>query len=170
MKKLLLTALALSTFTQAQAGSTSLMSYMQGSGGKLKIQDGIVLVNKRTRDLNYIPLGVAAMGATAQGQLNQVGVFAFKDRLSSAELDLFATNVSRIASKCFNISPDRSDAITSWLKVENQTVAREHTKGFGPLNLTFVRSTTSDGQPFTAVHMQRTGQPGVAPWFNYCVK
>lgn len=170
MKRLLLTALTLTTCGSAHAASTSLQEYVQGSGGKIKIEDGLFVVSKRTRDLNYITLGVGAMGQNSQGRLNQVGVFAFKHRLSAAEVELLAANVARIASKCFNISKERGDAMTAWLTKENQTLMQQTTKGFGPMNLTFVRSITRDGEFFTAVHMQRTGTPGVAPWINYCVR
>lgn len=168
MKKLL-PLFALATLSPAQA-TTSLQEYMQGSGGKLRVEDGIVVVNKRTRDLKYLPLGVAAMGQTSQGRLNRVGVFAFKDRLSAAEVELLATNVTRIASKCFNINPERGNAVAAWLTRENKTLLRNTTRSFGPLNATFVRSVTKDGNFFTAVHLQRSGQPGAAPWVNYCVK
>lgn len=169
MKKVLLAALTFSALTPAQA-ATSLQEYMQGSGGKLRVEDGIVVVNKRTRDLTYLPLGVAAIGQTSQGRLNRVGVFAFKDRLSAAEVELLATNVTRIASKCFNISQERGNAVAAWLTRENRTLLRSTTKSFGPLDATFVRNVTKDGSFFTAVHLQRSGQPGAAPWVNYCVK
>lgn len=170
MKKLLLTALALSTFSPAQAAGTSLLNYIQGSGGKVQLENGLFVVSKRTTDLNYITLGVAPMGQTAQGRLDRIGIFAFKDRLSAAEVDLLATNVTRVASKCFNISKERGDAMAAWLKQENQTLLHSTTKSFGPMNLTFVRNVTEEGNFFTAVHMQRTGQPGISPWLNYCVK
>lgn len=142
---------------------------MTGSGGQLSVDDGLFIVGKRTSAGTALNLGIGSLEATG-GRLRGITVFAFKEHLTTSELDLYATNVNRVARTCFNISPERAGAVAAWLGRQNQAAIRNVTQSFGPLKVHFVRDITSSGAHFTAVYLRRTGTPGVAPWTSYCAE
>lgn len=157
------------SLSPALAASTPIRSLMTGSGGQLSVDDGLFIVGKRTSAGTALNLGVGSLETTG-GRLRGITVFAFKEHLTTSELDLYATNVNRVARTCFNISPERAGAVTGWLGRQNQAAIRNVTQSFGPLKVHFVRDITSSGAYFTAVYLRRTGTPGVAPWTSYCTE
>lgn len=157
------------SLSPALAASTPIRSLMTGSGGQLSVDDSLFIVGKRTNAGTALNLGVGSL-ETKGGRLRGITVFAFKEHLTTSELDLNATNVNRVARTCFNISPERAGAVTGWLGRQNQAAIRNVTQSFGPLKVHFVRDITSSGAYFTAVYLRRTGTPGVAPWTSYCTE
>lgn len=130
--------------------------------------DGIFLVSKRTADLTYLTLGI---GSSAKGgRVDGVTVYAAKEYLTPAELDLFTKSVRQVALKCMNLRPERMTALTAWISKQNASALRDVSFDFGPMTANFRRSITSDGTYQTYVTMFRAGQPGVNPWVNYCVR
>ncbi|PJI55545.1 hypothetical protein CTI14_03880 [Methylobacterium radiotolerans] len=133
------------------------------------MEKDLFIVGKRTSAGTPLNLGVGSLEVSGN-RLKGIAVFAFKEYLTTSELDLFATNVNRVAGKCFNISPERAGAVTAWLTRQNQTSLRNVTQVFGPMKARFVRDITSGGSYYTAVYLSRGGTPGTSPWVNYCTQ
>lgn len=151
----------------AQAAGTPIKTLITGSGGQARLSNNLFIVSKRTSDATYLELAVAVADQTSGSRISSLSLFALKDRLKPSELDLLATNTNRIATSCFNISAERLDGISAWLKLLDRQGVREAQANFGPMGVVFKRGRTDDG-PYTAVSMLRTGEPGAAPWTKYC--
>lgn len=105
-----------------------------------------------------------------------VRAFKFTGSLTPSELKLFASNVIRLSTECFNIDPARGPAIQAWMLSSD---AREesiyYTAGthfaeqtFGPLRLELEKR--SNGRSHAVgVSLSRTGTPGQAPWLKSCL-
>lgn len=168
MKKLLFTAV-LALLTGASAESTSIRDLMQGSGGQVRLDNNMLLVNKRTSAGTAMTLATAYYSNVKANRLDEVYLFVFRSSLSTAELDLFGDNAARIATKCFNLAPERKADIKSFIRVYDDLGYVSKTTSFGPMKLVFERGVT-EGEPYTAVKMSRYGTPGQSPWVNYCTK
>lgn len=151
----------------AQAAGTPIKALITGSGGQARLSENLLIVSKRTSDATYLELAVAVADQISSGRISSLSLFALEDHLKPSELDLLATNTNRIATSCFNISPERLSGISAWLKLLDRQGVREAEANFGPVQVVFKRGRTDDG-PYTAVSMFRTGQPGAAPWTRYC--
>lgn len=127
--------------------------YMQGSGGKFCVEDGIVVVSKCVCDFKYFFFGVVMMGQILQGWFNWVGVFVFKDCLSVVEVELFVINVICIVSKCFNINLECGNVVVVWFICENQMLLWNIIRSFGLLDVIFVWSVIKDGNFFIVVYL-----------------
>ncbi len=163
---MLLAALLLPT---AAAKSTAIRTLMTGSGGQIKLTADIFMVIKRTSAGNPLMLGVGNASGSGS-RISTLSVFAFKEYLTPDELDLFSKNVVRVALTCFNLLPERSAAIITWLNQQNTSIFKKVATGFGPMTLIFQRDLLSDGQFYTSVVLTRSGTPGVAPWTNDCTR
>ncbi|UQN05508.1 hypothetical protein [Deinococcus sp. QL22] len=167
MKKLS-TLMLLTTFAGAEAAPISIRSLITGSGGQMTISQGFFLVSKRTSDLTYLTLGVGAFDLTNAGRLNGVAVIAVKEYLKPSERALFNRAVGQVATRCFNLRPERLTAISVWLDRQNSSAIRDVATDFGPMRLRFLRDINEDGNFYTSVYLNRTGTPGVLPWKSYC--
>lgn len=165
------TALPLSLLLLSTAGATAtpIKSLITGSGGQMTLSADTFVVSKRTTAGTYLLLGIG-QAASSNGRVRSLNVLALREYLTPPEQDLFSKNVLRVALTCFNLLPARAPAISAWLKVQNASTFRTMSSQFGPMTLTFRRDLTDSGQFYTSAFMTRTGQPGVAPWGNYCTQ
>lgn len=135
--KRLLALLPFLLLNHSQAAGTPIKTLITGSGGRLTINDNVFVVSKRTRDLTYLNLGVGVREVVS-GKIKGLSMFAFKEYLKPAELELLISNTGRAATSCFNISNERLSAIGYWLTLQNKTAVRDVSNEFGPMRLEFV--------------------------------
>ncbi len=133
----------------------------------IRLGKDVLLVDKKTGPNTTLLLGIGHTGFY-QGRINKVNIQAQKEFLLSNEKALVNKLVINVALKCFNLNPQRKAAILTWLDVQNKLTLKNISNDFGPMNLHFIREIDEDGHYWTTVQMQRSGQPGVVPWLNYC--
>lgn len=102
--------------------------------------------------------------------------FKFSGNFNAKELQLFASDLIRIAGACFNTDPARASAIQAWVLVND--AKEEHIyytagtrfaeKDFGPLHLSLEKRTNGRGHS-VSVYMLRKGTPGQVPWTKSCI-
>ncbi|WP_158679897.1 hypothetical protein [Deinococcus sp. NW-56] len=172
MKKtlLVLSAATLLLLPTAEAKAITLRSIITGSGGQTQIFPSLFTVTKRTADYTYLTLGIGQVAVDDSKRLRAVMVLALKEYLKPSERALFNKTVHQVATKCFNLAPERLPAISAWLDRQNASPLRDASVNFGPMSMNYSREIGDDGTYVTNVTMQRTGKPGVAPWVNYCVR
>lgn len=133
----------------------------------MRLDGDFFVVARRTDAGKSMLLGVQADNVRSGGA-TAVSMLARKDYLTPTEQKVFNAAVLNVAFKCFNLLPAREGAITTWLSRQNQASLREVSADFGPMTLHFKRMIDDEEQFWTMVTLSREGQPGKAPWNNFC--
>lgn len=102
--------------------------------------------------------------------------FKFTGKLTPDELTLFAGNVVRLSTECFNIDPARGPAIRAFVlsndavevSVNNSAGVSLADRTFGPLQLQLEKRSGKGGHT-VSVYLSRAGLPGQAPWIKSCI-
>lgn len=175
MKRLLILLLLLGG--QASAGYTDLWRLL-GNGKSVFFLSGGDAVYQVKSNNATISVGVNVSDFAENGySMLSLTAFKFNGKLDKNELILFSQDITKLATKCFNLDSSRIASIQSWLVTNSvkeagafQTAQGDSAQAnFGPLKLAlFKRGDGLNGQAVT-VDMARTGIPGESPWVNHCV-
>lgn len=158
---------ALLMLNPALAGGVPIRTLLSGSGGQLNAGSNSFVVVKRTSDLKRFELAVIAANSTG-GRMQDLILAVKKLKLSPSELDLFRGNATYAATRCFGLEPGQLPALSTWISAQNAAGTGRAQQTFGKVTAIYVHQ-NKPGAPYSTLELYRDeGQPGVAPWINYC--